>query len=256
MHLISWNVNGLRAVGKKGFAEWLHATKPDILGLQEIKAFPEQVEEAISKPEGYFTYWLPAKKPGYSGVAIYSKKEASKVIYGIGEDHFDHEGRAITTLYDSIKLAFVNCYFPNSQEAGARLNYKLDFCKRILKFCQDLKKQGYHVFICGDYNIAHKPIDLTHPKPNEGNPGYLPEERAWMDEFTGAGWVDTFRVFNKEPKQYSWWSYRANARAKNVGWRIDYFCCSESDRDLLVDAYIKPDVMGSDHCPVGVKIRL
>ncbi|MBF0432985.1 MAG: exodeoxyribonuclease III [Fibrobacteria bacterium] len=252
--LISWNVNGIRAVLKKGFWEWLMATGPDILLVQEIKALPEQIPGTIVNPEidGYHAYWCPAEKKGYSGVAAFCKNEPLSVS-NFGIPVFDYEGRVQVLEYDSFIL--VNAYFPNSQEAGKRLSYKLDFCEAMLKFCQKARKKKKNVIVTGDYNIAHTPIDLTNPKTNQKNPGYLPEERAWMDKFVGAGYVDTFRMFNQDPGHYSWWSYRRGCREKDIGWRIDYFCVNEEFKKQVKEASILKSVLGSDHCPVSLTIR-
>ena len=251
--LVSWNVNGIRAAVKKGFLEFLARTSPDVLCLQETKAWPEQLGPEILQPAGYATTWACAEKKGYSGVAIFSR-EAPRSVEPLGVDEFDAEGRV--QVADMGDYHVVNCYFPNSQEAGARLDYKLRFCDAVLARCEALRAAGHPVVLCGDYNIAHKPIDLTNPKQNEKNPGYLPEERAWMDRFTEAGWLDTFRMFNPEPGHYSWWSYRFQARARDIGWRIDYHCVNPELRDRVLKAEIWKDVQGSDHCPVTVELDL
>ncbi|MCR5061770.1 MAG: exodeoxyribonuclease III [Treponema sp.] len=255
MKIISWNVNGIRAVEKKGFKEWLLASGADVVCIQETKAHPGQLAPELLSPSGegveYKSYFHSAKKPGYSGTAIYSKTEPDSVE-PMGDERFDDEGRVTIAKFG--KLAVISAYFPNSQEAGARLDYKLAFCDAMLKKCDELVAAGFDIVLCGDYNIAHKPIDLANPKTNEGNPGYLPEERAWMDTFTSAGYVDTFRHFCAEPKMYTWWSYRFHAREKNVGWRIDYQCVNPSFIDKVKSSTILADVMGSDHCPIQIEI--
>lgn len=255
MKIISWNVNGIRAVEKKGFKEWLLASGADVVCIQETKAHPGQLAPELLSPSGegveYKSYFHSAKKPGYSGTAIYSKTEPDSVE-PMGDERFDDEGRVTIAKFG--KLAVISAYFPNSQEAGARLDYKLAFCDAMLKKCDELVSAGFDIVLCGDYNIAHKPIDLANPKTNEGNPGYLPEERAWMDTFTSAGYVDTFRHFCAEPKMYTWWSYRFHAREKNVGWRIDYQCVNPSFIDKVKSSTILADVMGSDHCPIQIEI--
>lgn len=255
MKIISWNVNGIRAVEKKGFKEWLLASGADVVCIQETKAHPGQLAPELLSPSGegveYKSYFHSAKKPGYSGTAIYSKTEPDSVE-PMGDERFDDEGRVTIAKFG--KLAVISAYFPNSQEAGARLDYKLAFCDAMLKKCDELVANGFDIVLCGDYNIAHKPIDLANPKTNEGNPGYLPEERAWMDTFTSAGYVDTFRHFCAEPKMYTWWSYRFHAREKNVGWRIDYQCVNPSFIDKVKSSTILADVMGSDHCPIQIEI--
>ncbi len=251
-HIISWNVNGIRAVEKKDFLTWLQASNGDVVCLQETKANPSQLSENLLKPEGYHAYWASAKKAGYSGVAIYSKIEADKVTT-MGVDEFDDEGRVLVAHFGNICV--ISAYFPNSQDAGARLDYKIRFCTAMLELCNNLVSTGKNIVLCGDYNIAHKPIDLARPKQNEGNPGYLPEERAWMDTFTTSGYVDVFRHFCKEENQYSWWSYRFKAREKNIGWRIDYACVNESFMGKVEKAAILQEVMGSDHCPVTITLN-
>ncbi len=250
--LVSWNVNGIRAIEGKGLFEWMKEFQPDILCLQETKAQPEQLKPHFLEQEGYHSYFRSAEKKGYSGVALYSKEEALSVT-GMGVEEFDYEGR--TQVAEFKDFTIINCYFPNAQSEGARLDYKLGFNRTLHKLADSLREEGKNVFICGDYNVAHKPIDLTHPKNNEKNPGYLPEERAWMDEFTDSGWVDTFRHFHKEPEQFTWWSYRMKARERNVGWRLDYWCTHESSMDMVQDSVIHQEVMGSDHCPVELILK-
>ena len=250
--IISWNVNGIRAAEKKGLYEWLQTEQPDILCLQETKAQPEQLSEKFFKQEGYIPYFMSAERKGYSGVAVYTKKKPISVT-NLNVEEFDNEGRTIVLEYKGFTL--INCYFPNSQSEGKRLDYKTGFNEAVHKLCDSLVKDGKNIVLCGDYNVAHKAIDLTHPKANVKNPGYLPEEREWMDKFIESGYSDTFRMFNTEPENYSWWSYRMNAREKNVGWRIDYFCVNNSFKKKIKSADILKDVMGSDHCPVEVIIK-
>lgn len=252
MKLISWNVNGIRAAGNKGFLDWFGNESADIVGVQEIKAFPDQIPPEIRNPNGYHSYFHPAKKPGYSGTGLFSKIEPENVTFSIGHPEIDNEGRVIVAEYRDFTL--LNCYFPNSQRDAARLDYKISFCDKLLAFTEDLRKKGKTVIICGDYNIAHKEIDLKFPKANEGNAGFLPEERAWMDKFVGHGYVDTFRHFCQEPEQYTWWSYRPGIRARNIGWRLDYFCINQESKDRLKGAVHQPKVMGSDHCPVVLEL--
>jgi len=252
IRLVSWNVNGIRAAAEKGLFDWMASCNADIVCLQETKAQPDQLDRKFFEvPGGYEHHWASAVKKGYSGTAIYTRIKPASVAL-LGESAYDDEGRVLMADYGDFVL--FNCYFPNSQDAGARLDYKLGFCNALKKKTDELVKTGKHIVVCGDYNIAHKPIDLAHPKANEGNAGYLPEERAWMDEFTGAGYVDTFRSLHPEPKSYSWWSYRANARANNVGWRIDYFCTDAGLGSRIKEALIHPDVHGSDHCPVSLEL--
>ena len=249
--IITWNVNGIRAVEKKGFVDWLQASGGDVVCIQETKANPKQLSDSLLAPQGYHAYWASAQKAGYSGTAIYSKKEAD-LVTTMGVEEFDNEGRTLAAHFGNIVV--ISAYFPNSQEAGARLDYKIEYCNAMLDFCNELVKQGKDIVLCGDYNIAHKPIDLANPKTNEKNPGYLPEEREWMDKFTNSGYVDVFRNFCTEPNQYSWWSYRFKARERNVGWRIDYTCVNESMVKNVTDSKIRQEVLGSDHCPVEIDI--
>ena len=254
--IISWNVNGIRAIEKKGFLDWLFEEMPDILCLQETKASPQQLSEALLKPAkngvSYKTYWSSSKKAGYSGVAIFSKEEP-KDVRCINIEDIDAEGRVLIANYGEYSV--ISAYFPNSQEEGARLDYKMHFCDEILKMCNAIVAKNENIVLLGDYNIAHKPIDLANPSRNEGNPGYLPEERAWMDRFVLEGYVDTFRSFCKEEGQYTWWSYRFSARAKNIGWRLDYACVNASFAQKVHSSIIMKDVMGSDHCPVKIMLE-
>lgn len=244
---LSWNVNGLRAVEKKGFVERIIEWDADLVALQEIKAHPEQLSETVRNIPGYTAYWFSAQKKGYAGVATYSKEQPLSVLYGIDHHDHDYEGRVLTLEFGD--FYFVNAYFPNSQHGLVRMDYKLRFNRDLLTFAQTLVAKK-SVVICGDFNVAHKEIDLTNPRQNEKNPGYAPEERAWMDQFLEAGFVDTFRMFNQEPGQYTWWSYRFNARERNIGWRIDYFWVDEKSKRRVTEAAILHDIMGSDHCPV------
>ncbi len=253
MKIISWNVNGIRAVLKKGFLEWFEKESPDVLCLQEIKASPDQVGNEIVHPNGYHSTWNPAKRKGYSGVATFSKKKPKEVHLGIGIKRFDGEGRVIRLVFKDFDL--FNVYFPNGTSGPDRLKYKMEFYDAFLKHCQSLRKQGRKLVITGDLNTAHKPIDLKNPKANEKNSGFLPEERAWVDKLVAHGYVDTFREFCPDPGQYTWWSYRFSARQKNIGWRIDYFFVTEDFAGKVKDSFILPDVMGSDHCPIGLEIK-
>lgn len=254
--IISWNVNGIRAVEKKGFLEWLNKESPDILCLQETKAKKEQLSAELVEADfgnsKYFTFWQAAKKAGYSGTAIYSKKKPLE-IRTMNLPQFDDEGRVLAADYDGFSV--VCAYFPNSQDGGARLGYKLEFCDAILEFCNSVHNEKHGIILCGDYNIAHKPIDLARPKANENSPGYLPEERAWMEKFISSGYKDTFRTFCAEPEMYTWWSYRFKAREKNIGWRIDYHCVNESFSARVQDSVILKDISGSDHCPIKLIIK-
>ncbi len=245
--IISWNVNGLRALEKKGFAETAKELDADILALQEIKAAPAQLSESIKNLTGYTSFWNSASRKGYAGVCIYSRIEPRNVLYGLGLDQYDQEGRVLTLEFEDFFL--INAYFPNAQHGLTRLDYKLDFNRDLLAFANNLAKEK-SVVLGGDFNVAHKSIDLRNPKENEKNPGFTAEERAWMDSFLQAGFLDTFRMFNQDPDNYTWWSYRFNARARNIGWRIDYFCVDKKSENRVVDASILKDILGSDHCPV------
>ena len=254
MKILSWNVNGLRAVHKKGFIEWLQSESPDILCIQETKAAREQLPRALKSIEGYHAYFCEAEKKGYSGVAIYTKTKPQSVEYGFGISKFDSEGRILIADYGDFVL--LNIYFPNGKMSDERLAYKLEFYDALLDHANKLKENGKNVVICGDLNTAHKEIDIARPKANEKNSGFLPIERAWIDKFLSQGYIDTLRMFNKNPEQYTWWSYRGGARSRNVGWRLDYFFVNEEFKDKIKFAYILPEVMGSDHCPVGVDVEL
>ena len=251
--VISWNVNGIRAVEKKGFINWVKSTDADVICIQETKANPGQLSPNLLNAGGYKSYFSSAKKAGYSGTAIYSRVEPDKVEK-MNIERFDDEGRVVACTFGN--LVVISAYFPNSQEGGKRLDYKLDFDNSMLEYCRSIVESGKNVLLCGDYNVAHKPIDLANPSTNEGNPGYLPEEREWMTKFTSSGFVDTFRHFCKDANQYTWWSYRFNAREKNIGWRIDYNCVNESFLPCVKSSTILSDVMGSDHCPVKIELEI
>lgn len=250
--LLSWNVNGLRAVEKKGFLDLLRELSPDVIGLQEIKAQPENLSDAVKNIPGFTSYWHPAERKGYAGVCIYTRLSPQNVLYGIGIEAYDREGRVLTLEFDD--FFFVNCYFPNAQPGLVRLDYKLAFNHDLHAFVDKLA-QRKSVVICGDFNVAHREIDLKNPKQNENNPGFSAPERAWMDDLLHSGYLDTFRMFHREPGQYTWWSYRFNARAKDIGWRIDYFCVDRKSAERVVGADILKEVKGSDHCPVGLNFK-
>ena len=246
---ISWNVNGLRAVEKKGFVDIFHELDADVVCLQEIKALPDQLPKTLTHIDGYDVFWFPAKRKGYAGVCTYTRIKPLNVVYGIDVQEHDQEGRILTLEFDDFFL--VNTYFPNAQHGLPRIDYKLQFNCDLHNFLDRLSEKK-SVVICGDFNVAHKPIDLANPKQNENNPGYSLPERQWMDAFIGAGYVDTFRKYNREPGQYTWWSYRFNARGKNIGWRIDYFCVDSASENRVKDAAILNDILGSDHCPISL----
>lgn len=253
--LVSWNVNGIRSVMSKGFLEWFKKVQPDILALQETRAHASQVPSELLNVTGYDTYWLAAKKKGYSGVGLLSKTNPLAVTYGIGVDAIDREGRILTAFYDQFTL--VNAYFPSGTSGQERIDYKLAFNDAFLNYCEGLRGKGKPLVFCGDVNTAHREIDLANPKSNVKNSGFLPIERDWLDKLMSLGYVDTFRHFYPdETDRYSWWTVRAGARARNVGWRIDYVIASENFMPNVQDAFIWPDIMGSDHCPVGITFTL
>lgn len=250
--IISWNVNGIRAAISKGLPSYFSREKPDFLCLQEVKALEEQVDHS-QWPDGYQWYWNPAKRKGYSGVATFTKHTPVNVIKGIGIDEHDQEGRVITLEMD--KYYLVNVYTPNSQNELARLDYRVNQWDVAFRDFLSSLHQHKPVVFCGDLNVAHEAIDLANPKSNRRNAGFTDEERNSFSKLIDSGFVDSFRHFNKAGGHYTWWSYRGQARAKNVGWRIDYFCVSDSIKDCLVKSTIHQDVLGSDHCPVELKMK-
>jgi len=250
MKFISWNVNGIRAVLKKGFMDFLEKENPDIICLQETKAHKEQVD--INLEDYPFNYWNSAIKKGYSGTAIFSKKEPLSVIYDMDIEVHDQEGRVITLEFEDYYL--VTVYTPNSKRELLRLEYRQKWDKDFLNFLKELENKKPVIF-CGDLNVAHKEIDLKNPKTNRRNPGFTDEERASFDNIVDSGFADTFREFNSEGGHYTWWSYMFQARKKDIGWRIDYFCVSEDLKSKLKDAYILKDVLGSDHAPIALEIN-
>ena len=252
MKIVSWNVNGLRAVLKKNFMEYLAEENPDIFCIQETKLQEAQIPQEILELQGYHSYWNFAERKGYSGVAVFTRQKPISVVYSIGDADFDHEGRLLLLEFEDFSL--INCYFPNGQKDDERLQFKLSYYARMFELMQRIRESGKNLIVCGDFNTAHHPIDLANPKQNEKVSGFLPIERAWLDKIEEHGWVDTFRQFNQEPDQYSWWSYRFNARMKNAGWRIDYFFVNSEFLNKIKNAFIRQQVMGSDHCPVGVEI--
>ena len=251
---LSWNVNGLRAVEKKGFLDWFAQESPDILCLQETKSREDQLSMELRQVPGYHSYFVSGERKGYSGVALYTKQKPASVKTGFGIERFDNEGRIIIADYEAFVL--FDIYFPNGQSSAERLQYKMDFYDAFLEYADGLKEAGRNILICGDVNTAHKEIDLARPKANQHTSGFLPQERAWMDKLVSHGYVDTFRIFNQEPDQYSFWDMMTRARDRNVGWRIDYFLADQNLTEQIESAFILPDVMGSDHCPVGVEIRV
>ncbi|MCG2829120.1 exodeoxyribonuclease III [Methanothermobacter sp. K4] len=252
--IISWNVNGLRAVYRKGFLEWFMDEKPDILCLQETKASPEQLPRRLRHVEGYRSFFTPAERKGYSGVAMYTVIPPKSLREGFGVERFDSEGRIQVADFDDFLL--YNIYFPNGKMSDERLKYKLEFYDAFLEDVNREREAGRNTVICGDFNTAHREIDLARPKENSNVSGFLPVERAWIDKFIENGYVDTFRMFNNEPGQYTWWSYRTRARERNVGWRLDYFFVNEEFAENVKRSWILSEVMGSDHCPIGLEIEV
>ncbi|HSA60141.1 MAG TPA: exodeoxyribonuclease III [bacterium] len=251
--LVSWNVNGIRAVLKKDFAKSILSLAPDVFCLQEIKARPEQVEsDDLAAFEPYEAIWNPADRPGYSGTAVFTRVKPADVRLGIGMKEHDAEGRVITCEFPEYFL--VNVYTPNAGEELKRLPYRLQWEKDFRAYLKGLEKKK-PVVLCGDLNVAHKEIDLEHPAANRGNSGFTDEERAEFTKLLESGFLDTFREIDQSPKKYTWWTYRMGARSRNVGWRIDYFCISKDLRPAMKTATIHPDLLGSDHCPVGLELK-
>lgn len=252
--IISWNVNGIRAILKKGFLEWFNVESPDILCLQETKAQEDQISFELKNINNYFVTFSSASKKGYSGVATYSKIIPLKVNTSIENNNFDEEGRVIISKYE--KFTLLNIYFPNGQMNPERLKFKLDFYEHLLEYLKLLLKEVQNIIVCGDLNTAHKEIDLFHPKENSKRSGFLPQERAWIDRLINIGFIDSFRHLNKEPNNYTWWDQKSRARERNVGWRIDYFFISKNLEKNLKDAFILANIKGSDHCPIGISLEI
>tara|TARA_B100000767_G_C19658707_1_gene490030 strand:- start:297 stop:1061 length:765 start_codon:yes stop_codon:yes gene_type:complete len=253
MKIISYNVNGIRAALKKGFVEWLSAADPDILCLQETKAQKEQLDLSVFEEAGYtHHYWFSAQKKGYSGVAILSKIAPKNVVYGTGIESMDFEGRNLRLDFETFSV--MSLYLPSGTNA-ARLDFKFQYMDDFQNYVDTLKKEIPNLVICGDYNICHEEIDIHNPKQNKKTSGFLPEERAWLGAFLNRGFVDSFRLLNKDPHHYSWWSYRANARNNNKGWRIDYHLITEPLKERLQRAYILPEAKHSDHCPIVIELE-
>lgn len=252
LRLVSWNVNGIRAAFRKGFTEWLADDSPDILSVQELKAQESQIGQGFVAPDGYHPSWSFGERKGYSGVATFSKEAPLRVEHGFGVDRFDSEGRTIVTEFPGFVL--YNIYFPNGQSKADRLQYKLEFYDAFLSHAREQTNKGKKLIVCGDYNTAHEEVDLARPKENEKNSGFLRVERDWLDRWEAAGFVDTFRHYNAEPGWYSYWDQKSRARDRNVGWRIDYFFVHESAMDAVTGATIHTEVMGSDHCPIELRI--
>ena len=253
MKLISWNVNGIRAVSKKDeFWDWFTNTDADSINFQEVRSTQDQIPKKLANVDGLNHAFNEAEKKGYSGVGTYSKIEPVSITKGLGIEELDKEGRVLKIEYPDFIL--YNIYFPNSGMGAKRLDYKVDFCNALLEQVVELKNEGKNVVITGDYNIDHYPIDVYNPKNCEGKSGYLPEEREWLDELEKAGFVDTFRLFDESENNFTWWSYRTRARERNAGWRLDYFYVNEEIKDKVKAAEILNDVYGSDHCPVTLEL--
>jgi exodeoxyribonuclease-3 len=253
MRIITYNVNGIRAAMNKDLVGWLKAANPDLLCLQETKATPDQADVKAFEDLGYHLYWYSAQKKGYSGVAIFSKLKPKHVEYGCGIEKYDFEGRIIRLDFDQCSVMSV--YHPSGSSGDDRQAFKMQWLADFQLYINDLKAKIPNLILCGDYNICHKPIDIHNPKSNANTSGFLPEEREWMEQFIQSGFIDSFRYFNQEPHQYSWWSYRAGSRGKNLGWRIDYNLVANHMDKHLKRAVILPDAMHSDHCPVMVEME-
>lgn len=252
LEILSWNVNGLRAIMKKGFLDFLSSESPDIVCLQETKTSEAPLE--LYQADGYHRYFAMGEKKGYSGAALLTREEPQSIARGFGDARFDGEGR--TLIADYGKFVLMNIYFPNGKASPARLDYKMAFCDAFLDYADRLQGQGRKIIVCGDVNTAHDERDIARPRENSKVSGFLPSERAWMDKLEAHGYVDTFRMFSQEGGHYTFWDVVSGARARNVGWRIDYFYVSENLKKQVKDAFIMTDVMGSDHCPIGLKIDI
>jgi exodeoxyribonuclease-3 len=253
MKIVSFNVNGIRSAISKGLFEWLEQENPSIFCVQETKAQPDQIDGVSFRALGYeYQLMHSAQKKGYSGVAIFSKIKPDDHAQGIGNAFFDNEGRVLRADFGDLTVVCV--YIPSGTMGDTRQALKMEFLQLFTDYLLELRKERPNLIICGDYNICHKPLDINHPERHTQVSGFLPEEREWFDRFIALGFVDSFRVFNQEPNQYSWWSFRANARTKNLGWRIDYHIVTESLKDRLKHAAILPQVVLADHCPVVVEL--
>lgn len=252
IHIFCWNINGIRAIQKKGFTDWVKNNSPDIFCLQETKAQIDQLDDTLTKIDKYEAHFNSAERKGYSGVATYTRMKPVSVKFGFGKPYYDNEGRMIETEFENFIL--YNVYFPNGGRGPERVKYKLDFYDELFFYIERRRKKQKNIIVCGDYNTAHKEIDLARPKENAMNTGFLPEERAWIDKIINLGYIDVFREFNKEPGQYTYWDNVTRARERNVGWRIDYFFISREMKTLVKSSKIHPDVMGSDHCPIELEL--
>jgi len=253
MKIVTYNVNGIRAAMSKGLIDWISQVSPDVLCVQEIKANPDQVGVFEFEELGYHHYWYPAQKKGYSGVAIFTKQKPKHIEYGCGIKEYDDEGRILRIDFEEFSVMSV--YHPSGSSGDLRQAFKMEWLEAFLNYINQLKATYPNLVICGDFNICHKAIDIHNPKSNANTSGFLPEEREWMEQFINSGFVDSFRYFNQEPHQYSWWSYRANAREKNLGWRIDYLMASKPMAQSIKNASILADIKHSDHCPILLEIN-
>lgn len=251
--IYSYNVNGIRAAMRKGLKDWFKETMPDVLMIQETKAWPEDIDTAFFEELGYHVYVHSAEKKGYSGVMTICKEKPDNVMAGIGDTRFDSEGRLLRTDFGDITI--INSYFPSGTTGTVRQDFKYEYLDAIQAFVEELKKERPNMILSGDYNICHKAIDISKPEKKKNVSGFLPEEREWVSNFLKSGFVDSFRAFDQSPDKYSWWSYRANARAKNLGWRIDYHMVSEPLSSKMKNAAIHSNVYQSDHCPVSVELE-
>ena len=250
MKITTWNINGIRAATGKNFLEWIKTNQAEVVCLQEIKAKAEQIDVDAIQSVGYNYIFNPAQRPGYSGTATLYRNTSPEFIIGMGNDLFDNEGRVIRCVYPDFEL--FNIYFPNGGEENLRVPYKLDFYAYLLDLCDNLQKQGKEIIITGDFNTAHKEIDLKNPKANEKNTGFLPEERVWIDRYLDHGFFDAYRVLYPDTVKYTWWTYRFQARSKDIGWRLDYFLVTKGIMDRTKDVVVHSEALGSDHCPVSL----
>jgi exodeoxyribonuclease-3 len=252
--IYSWNVNGIRAAARKGFLDWMSSTQPDVLGLQEIKAHPEQLDPQLRDPSAYEVVWAPAERKGYSGVALFTRLPAIEIESGIGDPLYDLEGRTIVADFGSFVL--INSYVPHGSRDHSRVDFKMGYKAQLLQLCQRWTKAGREIVLIGDINTAHREIDLARPAQNKNTSGFLPRERAWIDRFIEAGYIDAFRELHPDQAAYSWWAYWGNARSRDIGWRLDYTFISPGLMPNVLDARIHKDVTGSDHCPVSLTLDI
>ena len=255
LRILSWNINGIRAAAKKGLDDWLRGCRAEIVGVQEVRALPEQIPPGLRTPKGYHAAFQPAERKGYSGVGLYSRRRPDRLETALGEARFDCEGRLQLAHFG--RLVVANVYFPNGngvERDNSRVPFKLDFYGAVFEKVQRLRRSGRRVLVMGDFNTAHREIDLARPRENRETSGFLPVECAELDRWTGAGWIDSFRSFDAGAGRYTWWSQRFGVRARNVGWRIDYVLASPAAMKFVRNAFIQPEIQGSDHCPLGVDV--